>query len=75
MLFQQAANGVALLKRGVVVGWNWSFLAGYPSSTDIAQNSSGVACAGLALTGSRGAALGPGGGRAAGEADSVVRSP
>jgi hypothetical protein len=24
-LFQQAVNGVALLRRGVVVGWNWWF--------------------------------------------------
>ena len=37
-LFQQAVNGVALLRRGVVVGWNWWFLGGYPTSTDIAQN-------------------------------------
>ena len=31
-------NGVALLRRGAVVGWNWWFLGGYPTSTDIAQN-------------------------------------
>ena len=37
-LFQQASNGVSLLQRGVVVGWNWWFLGGYPTSTDIAQN-------------------------------------
>lgn len=37
-LFQQASNGVTLLRRGVVVGWNWWFLGGYPTSTDIAQN-------------------------------------
>ena len=37
-LYQQAVNGIALLKRGVVVGWNWWLLGGYPTSTDIAQN-------------------------------------
>ena len=37
-LYQQAVNGVALLKRGVVVGWNWGLFGGYPTSTDIAQN-------------------------------------
>lgn len=37
-LFQHAVTGTALLRRGVVVGWNWWFLGGYPTSTDIAQN-------------------------------------
>jgi hypothetical protein len=37
-LFQMTVNGVALLRRGAVVGWNWWFLGGYPTSTDIAQN-------------------------------------
>jgi len=37
-LFQMTVNGVSLLRRGVVVGWNWWFLGGYPTSTDIAQN-------------------------------------
>jgi hypothetical protein len=37
-LFQQTSNGVALLRRGVVVGWNWGLLGGQPTSVDIAQN-------------------------------------
>ena len=37
-LFQMTVNSVTLLRRGVVVGWNWWFLGGYPTSTDIAQN-------------------------------------
>ena len=37
-LFQHAVSGVELMRRGVVVGWNWWFLGGYPTSTDIAQN-------------------------------------
>ena len=52
-LFQQAANGVALLKRGVVVGWNWGLLGGYPTSTDIAQNLGTVGFVPMALLGDR----------------------
>ncbi len=52
-LFQQAANGVALLKRGVVVGWNWGLLGGYPTSTDIAQNLGTVGFLPMALLGDR----------------------
>lgn len=37
-LFQVAVNGVRLLERGVVMGWNWQFLGGYPASTDVAQS-------------------------------------
>ena len=52
-LFQQAANGVALLKRGVVVGWNWGLLGGYPTSTDIAQNFGTAGFLPMALLGDR----------------------
>ncbi len=52
-LFQQASNGVALLRRGVVVGWNWWFLGGYPTSTDIAQNFAAVAFIPMTLLGDR----------------------
>ena len=37
-LYQSAVNGVRLLERGSVVGWNWWLLGGYPTSTDIAQS-------------------------------------
>jgi hypothetical protein len=37
-LFQMTVNGVTLLRHGALVGWNWWFLGGYPTSTDIAQN-------------------------------------
>jgi hypothetical protein len=50
-LYQQAVNGVALLRRGVVVGWNWWFLGGYPTSTDIAQNFSTLAFVPMTLFG------------------------
>ena len=37
-LMQIAANGVDLLKRGAVVGWNWDFLGGYHTSSDLGQS-------------------------------------
>jgi hypothetical protein len=52
-LFQQAANGVALLRRGAVVGWNWWFLGGYPTSTDVAQNFGTVAFLPMTVLGDR----------------------
>lgn len=52
-LFQHAVNGVSLLRRGVVVGWNWWFLGGYPTSTDIAQNFATLAFVPMSLFGDR----------------------
>ena len=52
-LFQQAANGVHLLRRGSVVGWNWWMLGGYPTSTDIAQNMASVGFIPMTLLGDR----------------------
>jgi hypothetical protein len=51
MLLTQAVNGIGLLSRGAVVGWNWWFLGGYPTSTDIAQNFSLVALVPMGLFG------------------------
>jgi hypothetical protein len=51
-LYQQAVNGIALLKRGAVVGWNWWLLGGYPTSTDIAQNFGTVGFIPMTLFGS-----------------------
>jgi hypothetical protein len=50
-LYQQAVNGVALLRTGRVVGWNWWFLGGYPTSTDIAQNLGVLAFVPMAMFG------------------------
>ena len=52
-LFQHAVNGVELMRRGVVVGWNWGFLGGYPTSTDIAQSFAAVAFVPMTLFGDR----------------------
>jgi len=52
-LYQHAVNGAELTRRGVVVGWNWGFLGGYPTSTDIAQNFAALAFVPMALLGDR----------------------
>lgn len=52
-LFQHAVNGTGLLRRGVVVGWNWWFLGGYPTSTDIAQNFATLAFIPMTIFGDR----------------------
>lgn len=31
-------DGIALLKQGAAVGWNWNFLGGYQTSSDITQS-------------------------------------
>ena len=51
--FQVASNGVHLLTHGAVVGWNWSFLGGYPSSTDLGQNFAAVAFLPMWMLGDR----------------------
>jgi hypothetical protein len=53
MLFQQAVNGVHLMKQGSVVGWNWWLQGGYPTSTDIAQNFGALAILPMTLFGDR----------------------
>lgn len=52
-LFQQTVNGVRLMHRGSVVGWNWWLLGGYPTSTDIAQNFAALAFLPMTLLGDR----------------------
>ena len=52
-LFQQAVNGVRLLRRGSLVGWNWWMLGGYPTSTDIAQNFAVLAFLPMTIFGDR----------------------
>jgi hypothetical protein len=52
-LYQAAVNGVHLLQRGSVVGWNWWLLGGYPTSTDIAQSFGALAFIPMTLFGER----------------------
>jgi hypothetical protein len=50
-LYQAAVNGVHLLQRGSVVGWNWWLMGGYPTSTDIAQSFGALAFIPMVLFG------------------------
>ncbi len=52
-LYQSAVNGVRLLQRGSVVGWNWWMLGGYPTSTDIAQSFGALAFIPMVIFGER----------------------
>src|SRR4051794_23057876 len=52
-LYQAAVNGVHLLRRGSVVGWNWWMLGGYPTSTDIAQSFGALAFIPMLIFGER----------------------
>lgn len=36
--FQTSIDGIHLLRQGSATGWNWYFLGGYSSATDITQN-------------------------------------
>jgi hypothetical protein len=50
-LYQQTVNGVRLMHRGSVVGWNWWLLGGYPTSTDIAQSFAALAIVPMTMFG------------------------
>jgi hypothetical protein len=52
-LFQQNVNGVQLMYRGSVVGWNWGLQGGYPTSTDIAQSFAALAIVPMTVFGER----------------------
>ena len=51
--FQVASNGVHLLTHGAVVGWNWWFLGGYPTSTDLGQSFAAIAFLPMLMFGDR----------------------
>ena len=36
--YLSTVDGVSLLKQGAAVGWNWNFLGGYQTSSDITQS-------------------------------------
>lgn len=52
-LFQAAVNGVRLMERGTMAGWNWWFLGGYPTSADIAQSFAALTFVPMELFGDR----------------------
>lgn len=51
--FQGTADGVALLRRGAVVGWQWSFLGGYWTSGDLGQTMTLLGALPMTLFGDR----------------------
>lgn len=50
-LFEEAIHGARLIERGTMLGWNWWFLGGYPTSNDIAQNFAAITIIPMALFG------------------------
>lgn len=51
--FQSTVDGVALLRHGVVVAWQWAFLGGYQTSADLAQNMTVVGALPMIIFGDR----------------------
>jgi hypothetical protein len=49
--YQSTLDGLALLKDGAATGWNWFFLGGYQTSSDITQNLAAVAALPVTLFG------------------------
>jgi hypothetical protein len=52
-LYQQNVNGIRLMWRGSVVGWNWWLMGGYPTSTDLAQSFAALSIVPMTLFGDR----------------------
>ncbi|HEY2434491.1 MAG TPA: hypothetical protein VGI12_17590 [Vicinamibacterales bacterium] len=51
--FQGTADGVALLRHGAVVGWQWAFLGGYWTSGDLGQTLTLIGAIPMTLFGDR----------------------
>ena len=51
--FQSTVDGIALLRRGAVVGWQWAFLGGYQSSGDLTQSLTLIGILPMTLLGDR----------------------
>ena len=51
--FQSTVDGLRLLERGAVVGWQWGLLGGYQTSSDLTQNLTVVAAVPMWLLGDR----------------------
>ena len=49
--YRTTLDGIALLREGAAVGWNWDFLGGYPTATDITQNLTALAFVPIAIAG------------------------
>lgn len=51
--YQSTLDGVRLLKRGAVVGWQWAFLGGYQTSADLTQSLTMVGALPMLILGDR----------------------
>ncbi|MEO5821587.1 MAG: hypothetical protein ABIT71_13890, partial [Vicinamibacteraceae bacterium] len=49
--YRTTLDGIALLRQGAAVGWNWQFLGGYATSTDITQNLTALAFVPVTIAG------------------------
>ncbi len=49
--YRSTMDALALWRQGAVAGWNWDFLGGYQTSSDITQNLSALAALPVALFG------------------------
>jgi len=49
--YQSTMDGIALLKQGAAVGWNWDFLGGYHTASDITQSLTALAWLPVAIFG------------------------
>jgi hypothetical protein len=51
--YQSTLDGVRLLRRGAVVGWQWAFLGGYQTSADLTQSLTMVGALPMLILGDR----------------------
>jgi hypothetical protein len=51
--YQSTVDGVRLLRRGAVVGWQWGFLGGYQTSADLTQSLTVLGALPMILAGDR----------------------
>ncbi len=51
--YQSTVDGIRLLERGAVVGWQWAFLGGYQTSADLTQSLTVLGAVPMWLTGDR----------------------
>lgn len=49
--YRTTLDGIALLRGGAATGWNWHFLGGYSTATDITQNLTALAFVPVAIAG------------------------
>jgi hypothetical protein len=51
--YQSTVDGIRLLQRGAVVGWQWAFLGGYQTSADLTQSLTILGAAPMLIAGDR----------------------